>query len=73
MLDVPKLLVVAKAVPPVAAAYQIVLPALEVAERVTLPVPHLLAGVVPVIVGVAFTVAITAVRAEVQLPFEAST
>jgi hypothetical protein len=43
-------------VPPVDAAYQLIVPALAVAPRITVPVPHLEPGVVPVIVGTAFTV-----------------
>ena len=43
--------------PPVAAAYQLIVPALAVAPNTTVPVPQRLAGVVPVIVGAtAFTV-----------------
>jgi hypothetical protein len=37
--------------PPVAAAYQLIAPAEEVAPNVTVPVPHLDAGVTPVMVG----------------------
>lgn len=39
-------------VPPVKAEYQSIVPALAVALKLTVPVPHLEAGVVPVIVGV---------------------
>ena len=42
--------------PPVNAAYQFIVPALAAAPNVTVPVPQLPAGVVPVIVGVVFTV-----------------
>ena len=52
--------------PPVAAAYQFKVPALEEAASVTVPASHREAGTVPVIVGVLFTVAVTAVRDEVQ-------
>ena len=48
--------------PPVDAAYQFMVPALVVAPKATVPVPHLESGVVPVMVGMSFTVAITAVR-----------
>jgi hypothetical protein len=34
----------------------LIVPALAVAPNITVPVPHLEAGVVPVIVGIAFTV-----------------
>ena len=62
-----------KAVPPVAAANHWIVPALAVACKVTLPFPHLFAGVVPVIDGVVLTVATTAVLSEVQVPNCAST
>ena len=65
---------VPRLVPPVAAAYQLIVPAEAVAPRFTVPVPQTDPGVVPVIVGTAFTVAITAVLvAVVQPPFVAST
>ncbi len=64
MNDVP----VASDVPPVAAAYQFKVPALAVAPKVTVPVPHIDAGVVVVTVGVVFTVAMTAVLVAVVQP-----
>ena len=68
--DVP----VPRLVPPVAAAYQFIVPAEAVAPRVTVPVPHVLPGVVPVIVGIGLIVATTAVLvAVVQPPLVAST
>ena len=54
--------------PPVAAAYQLIVPALAVAPNVTVPVPHLESGVVPVMVGTVFTVAVTAVLVSVVHP-----
>ena len=45
---------------PVAAAYQLIVPADAVAPRVTVPVPQVDPGVVVVIVGMVFTVAVTA-------------
>jgi hypothetical protein len=59
----------------VAAAYQLIVPALDVAPKITVPVPHLLPGVLPVIVGAAgLTVAITAVLVPVtHVPLVAST
>ncbi len=54
--------------PPEDAAYQLIVPALAVAPNATVPVPHLESGVVPVIVGIAFTVAITAVLEAVVHP-----
>ena len=54
--------------PPVAAAYQLMVPAEAVAPRVTVPVPQVDPGVTNVIVGIAFTVAVTAVLAAVVHP-----
>ena len=51
MDGVVKLVPVPKDEPPVAAAYQLMVPADAVAARSTVPVPHLDAGVVPVMVG----------------------
>ena len=62
----------AKAVPPVALAYQEIVPELAEACKVTLPFPHLEAGVVPVNTAKGVTVATTAILAEVQLPLLAS-
>ena len=61
MLGVVNDIPVPKLVPPVAAAYQLRVPALAVALKVTVPVPQRLAGVVAVMVGIVFTVAVTAV------------
>ena len=52
--------------PPVDAAYQFKVPALAVAERLTLPASQRVAGVTEVTEGVVLTVAVTAVLAEVQ-------
>ena len=54
--------------PPVAAAYQLIDPALAVAPKDTVPVSHLDAGVIAVIVGDSFTVAVTAVLVPVVQP-----
>ena len=54
--------------PPVAAAYQLMVPAEAVAPRVTVPVPQVDPGVVVAIVGMAFTVAMTAVLEAVVHP-----
>ena len=55
--------------PHVEAAYQLMVPAEAVASRETVPVAHRLSGDVLVMVGIAFTVATTAVlEVEVQ-PF----
>lgn len=63
----------ASADPPDDAANQLNVPALAAAERETVPASQRLAGVVPVIVGVVFTVAITVVRADVHPLLVAST
>ena len=55
-------------VPPVAALYQLIVPALAVAPNTTVPVPQRLAGVLAVMVGIAFTVAATDVLAAVVQP-----
>ncbi len=68
MLGVVNEVPVASDVPPVAAAYQFKVPALAVAPKVTVPVPHIAAGVVAVTVGVVFTVATTAVLVAVVQP-----
>jgi hypothetical protein len=68
ILGVVKLVPVPKLVPPVAAEYQLMVPADAVAPRVTVPVPQRLLGVVPDIVGIGFTVANTAVLLAVVHP-----
>ena len=69
MLGVVKVDPVPKLEPPVASANQLMVPDEAVALRVTEPVPQPLAGVVPVIVGTIFTVAITAVLVPGEQPF----
>ena len=64
---------VPKLAPPLLAANQSRLPALVVAASTTVPASQRLPGVVEVTEGVIFTVATTAVRAEVQPPLVAST
>ena len=65
---------VATAEPPVLAVYQFTVPALAVAPRLTAPLPHSEAGVVEVMVGIDFTVAVIAVLVvEVHPPLVAST
>ena len=56
MLDVVNEVPVPSDVPPVAAAYQFMVPALADAPKVKVPVPQRLAGVVEFILGMAFTV-----------------
>ena len=65
-----KLVPVPKLAPPDAAAYQLMVPADAVAPNVAVPVPQILAGVVPVMVGTVLTVATTAVLLAVVQPFE---
>ena len=68
MLGVVNDIPVPKLVPPVAVAYQLMVPALAVALKVTVPVPQRLAGVVAVMVGIVFTVAVTAVLVALMHP-----
>ena len=56
ILGVVKLVPVPRLDPPDAAAYQLIVPAEAVAPKVTVPVPQILPGVVPVIVGIGLTV-----------------
>ena len=49
-------------VPPVAALYQLIVPALAVAPNTTVPVEQRLAGVLAVMVGIVFTTTATAVE-----------
>ena len=53
-------------VPPVAALYQLIVPALAVAPNTTVPVPHIAAGVLAVMVGIVFTITATAVDVSLQ-------
>ena len=74
MDGVVKLVPVPIEVPPVEAANQDRVPAEAVAPNTTVPVPQVAPGVVAVMVGIGFTVPVTAVReAEVQPPLVAST
>ena len=68
MVGVVNVVPVPRLVPPVAAAYQLIVPADAEAPNVTVPVPQRLPGVVAVIVGIVFTVAVTAVRVAVVQP-----
>ena len=54
--------------PPVEAEYQLMVPAEAVAPSTTVPVPQREPGVVPVMVGMALTVATTALRLELTQP-----
>ena len=67
----------AKLVPPVDALYQLIVPALAAAVKLTVPVPQRLAGVLEVMVGMAFTVITTgklvAVGVDKQLAFDVNT
>ena len=73
ILGVIKEVPVPKLAPPDEAAYQFNVPALAVAPSDNVPASHRLPGVVEVIDGVMFTVATTAVLAEVHPAFVAST
>ena len=73
MLGVVKLVPVASDDPPVGTSYQLIVPALAVAPKIKVPASHLAFGVVAVIDGTEFTVAITAVLAEVHVAVAAST
>jgi hypothetical protein len=66
--DVVKLVPEPSEAPPVEAAYQLMVPAEAVAPKITVPVPQLEPGVVPVIVGIALIVAVTAVLDAVVHP-----
>ena len=68
MTGVVKLVPIPKLEPPVAAAYQLIVPADAIAPSITVPLPQTLPGVVPVIVGIVFTVATTAVLVGVVQP-----
>ena len=68
ILGVVKVFPVPKDTPPVEAAYQLIVPALAVAPKSTVPVEQWLPVEMPVIVGVAVTVATTPVREEVVHP-----
>ena len=70
MLEVVNDVPVPMLAPPVAALYQLIVPALAVAPNVAVPVPQIATGVVAVTVGIAFTVAVTAVLVAVVHPFE---
>ena len=56
ILGVVKLVPVPNEDPPVLAAYQLIVPALAVAAKVTVPDPQRDAGVFPVMVGIGLTV-----------------
>ena len=73
MLGVVKLVPVPKEVVLTVVAYQFKVPALAVAPNTTVPAPQREPGVVALTLGVAFTVANTAVLAEVQPLFVALT
>ena len=64
-------------VPPVKVEYQLTVPALAVAPKTTVPVPQRLAGVLAVMVGIAFTVitdaALIAVGVEIHVAFDVNT
>ena len=65
---VVKFVPVPKLTPPVLPEYQFIVPADEVADKLTVPLPHLLPGVVPVMVGIGLTVTVTIVLEELEQP-----
>lgn len=73
ILGVVKTVPVPTKFPNVGASYQFNVPALALAPKVTLPASQRLFGDVDVILGVTFTVAVTAVLAELQTPEVVST
>ena len=74
MDGVVKLVLVCKDDPPVELLYQLIVPLLALAPKATVPASHLDNGVAPIMVGVVFIVAITAVLDdEVQPLLVAST
>ena len=70
ILGVVKLVPVASDVPPLDAAYQLIVPALALAPKVTVPVPQFDPGVVDEIVGMVLIVAVTAVLLAVVHPLD---
>ena len=68
MIGVIKVVPVPRLAPPVAVEYQFIVPADVVASNETVPVPQTLPGVVAVIAGIEFTVAVTAVLIVVVHP-----
>lgn len=69
ILGVVNVFPVPRLVPPVGEEYQFIVPSEGVALRTTVPVPHLLPGVVAVIEGTVFTVATTGVLVVEVHPF----
>jgi hypothetical protein len=63
-----KLAPVPKITPVLAFEYQLMIPADEVAVKVTVPLPQTLPGVVLVIIGIGLTVTVTAVLAGLEQP-----
>ena len=55
--------------PSVAAEYQFTVPADAVADKEAVPLPQIASSVIDVIVGISFTVAVTAVLVAVVQPF----
>ncbi len=77
MLGVVYEVPVAKLLPPVELAYQLMVPALAAAPNITVPLPHTELGVVPEMVGMVFTVIVVvllfAVVLDKQLALEVIT
>ena len=68
-----KLFPVPNAAPPIALANQLNVPAVAEAFKLTVPASQRLFGVVPLMVGVVFTVAVTGVLTDEQVAVAAST
>ena len=67
-MGVVKIEPVPRDAPPVRSEYQLMVPALAVACKLTVPVPQLEPSVVPVMVGMSLIVAVTAVLVDVVQP-----
>ena len=70
IVGVVKVFPLKRVVAVVLSSYQLIVPAEAMADKVIVPESHLAAGVVAIIVGALFTVAVTAVRAAVVQPLE---
>ena len=67
-LGVVKLAPVPRDTPPVGSEYQLMVPALAVACRLTFPVPQLELSIVPVMEGMSLIIAVTRVLVDVVQP-----
>ena len=67
-LGVAKIVPVSRDVPPMGSEYQLMVPALAVACKLTAPVPQLEPSIAPVMAGKALIIAVTAVLVDVVQP-----